>query len=247
MNISGIMAALHRWYTDITSRHLFSWSGYLADDVITYFFYIAEWHRSKHVLRQFGLMQGIPLTSYIDFDFHSIDRYGWPQFDWRLYHEHYLALWEVRGDHIVIAEPIKPHMDYHALYMTWYCHITCHFITPMDDFRPMRYQATALFAHLLVCITLILCTYCIYSLFQQIIIYHFIWQIETMTSIISQGGHALEDFDSDACRTGIIDIIHMAIDVMCIIWEDYRIPHIEYGGDRSPTQLTVARLPLVWG
>ncbi|RVW45631.1 hypothetical protein CK203_022659 [Vitis vinifera] len=66
-----------------------------------------------------------------------------------------------------------------------------------------------------------------------------------MTSIISQGGHALEDFDSDACRTGIIDIIHMAIDVMCIIWEDYRIPHIEYGGDRSPTQLTVARLPLV--
>ena len=70
-----------------------------------------------------------------------------------------MALWEARGDHIVTAEPIEPHMDYHALYMTWYCRITCRFITPMDDFGPMRYQATALSTHLLVCITLILCTY----------------------------------------------------------------------------------------
>ena len=65
------------------------------------------------------------------------------------------------GDHIVIAEPIKPHMDYHARYMTWCRRITRRFITPMDDFGPMRYQATALSAHLLVCITLILCTYCV--------------------------------------------------------------------------------------
>ena len=63
------------------------------------------------------------------------------------------------GDHIVIAEPIEPHMDYHALYMTWYRRITRCFITPMDDFGPMQYQAIALFTHLLVCITLILCTY----------------------------------------------------------------------------------------
>ena len=52
------------------------------------------------------------------------------------------------------------------------------------------------------------------------------WQIETMTSIISWGGHALEDFDSDACRIGIVDIICMATDVICIIWEDYRIPYV---------------------
>ena len=78
-----------------------------------------------------------------------------------LYHEHYVALWEARGDHIVIAEPIEPHMDYHAPYMTWYPHLTRRFITPMDDFGPMQYQATALSAHLLVCITLILCTYCV--------------------------------------------------------------------------------------
>ena len=55
-----------------------------------------------------------------------------------------------------------------------------------------------------------------------------------MTSIISQEGHALEDFDSDACRIGIVDIICMAIDVMCIIQEDYRIAHVEHGGGRSP-------------
>ena len=50
-------------------------------------------------------------------------------------------------------------MDYHAPYMTWYRRITRRFITPMSDFGPMRYQATALSAHLLVRITLILCTY----------------------------------------------------------------------------------------
>ena len=38
-----------------------------------------------------------------------------------------MALWEAKGDHIVTAEPIEPHMDYHALYMTWYCRITCLF------------------------------------------------------------------------------------------------------------------------
>ena len=68
-----------------------------------------------------------------------------------------MALWEAKGDHIVTTEPIEPHMDYHAPYITWYRR----FITPMDDFGPMRYQATTLSAYLLVCITLILCTYCV--------------------------------------------------------------------------------------
>ncbi|KAL6335837.1 hypothetical protein AAG906_040558 [Vitis piasezkii] len=139
-------------------------------------------------------------------------------FDWRLYHEHYLALWEARGDHIVTTEPIEPYMDYHAPYMTWYHHITRRFITPMDAFRPMWYQATVLSAHLL---------------------------IETMTSIISRGGHALEDSDSDACRTGIVDIIRMTTNVTCIIREDYRLPYVEHGGGRSPSKC--ARPPLVRG
>ena len=50
------------------------------------------------------------------------------------------------------------HMDYHAPYMPWYRRITHRFITPMNDFGPMQYQVTALSVHLLVCITLILCT-----------------------------------------------------------------------------------------
>ncbi|RVW95311.1 hypothetical protein CK203_034139 [Vitis vinifera] len=55
----------------------------------------------------------------------------------------------------------------------------------------------------------------------------------------------IRDSDSDACRTGIVDIIRMAIDVMCIIREDYRIPHVEHGGGRSPAQSIVAPLPFV--
>ena len=66
-----------------------------------------------------------------------------------------------------------------------------------------------------------------------------------MTSIISRGGHALDDSDSDVCRTVIVDIIRMATNVMCIIWEDYRILHVEHGRGRSPAHSTVARLPLV--
>ncbi|KAL6311014.1 hypothetical protein AAG906_019018 [Vitis piasezkii] len=46
-------------------------------------------------------------------------------------------------------------------------------------------------------------------------------------------GHELEDSDSDDCRTGIVDIIRMATDVMCIIREDYCIPHVEHGGGRG--------------
>ena len=55
-----------------------------------------------------------------------------------------------------------------------------------------------------------------------------------MTSIISRGCHALEDSNSNACRTSIVDIIRIATNVMCIIQEDYRIPHVEHGGGRSP-------------
>ena len=56
-----------------------------------------------------------------------------------------------------------------------------------------------------------------------------------MTLIISRGGHELEESDSDAYRTGIVDIIRMATNVMCIIREDYRISYVEHGGGRSPT------------
>ena len=68
-----------------------------------------------------------------------------------------------------------------------------------------------------------------------------------MTSIISRGGHVLEDSDSDVFRTGIVEIIRLATDVMCIFREDYRIPHVEHGRGRSPAQLTSAQLPLIQG
>ena len=65
-------------------------------------------------------------------------------------------------------------------------------------------------------------------------------QIETMTSIISRWGHAFEDFDNDGCCIGIVDIIHMGIDVIYIIREDYHIPHVEDGRSRP---LTLSIIP----
>ena len=57
----------------------------------------------------------------------------------------------------------------------------------------------------------------------------------------------MKDSNTDVCHTSIVDIICMVTDVMCIIREDYHIPHVEHGGGRSPAQSTVARLPLVRG
>ena len=46
-----------------------------------YLFYIVELHRPEHVLQQFGLLQGIPSTSYVDYDLHFIDQRSRPWFD----------------------------------------------------------------------------------------------------------------------------------------------------------------------
>ena len=50
----------------------------------------------------------------------------------------------------------------------------------------------------------------------------------------------MEDFDSDAFHTVIVDIIRMGTDVMCIIREDFHIPHVEHERGRSLAQSTVA-------
>ena len=57
----------------------------------------------------------------------------------------------------------------------------------------------------------------------------------------------MKDSDTHVCLTGIVDIIRMATNVVCIIREDYRLPHVEHGDGRSPAQSTVARPPLVRG
>ena len=53
------------------------------------------------------------------------------------------------------------------------------------------------------------------------------WQTENMIDIISQKGHALEDSESDVCRFGIVDIIHMGTNVFVYIcpytYRDYHI------------------------
>lgn len=60
-------------------------------------------------------------------------------------------------------------------------------------------------------------------------------QIKTITLIISQGGYALEDSDSDVCHIGIVDIVCMGIGVIRILREDYHLPYVQHGGGRPPT------------
>ena len=157
--MSSIMAALHKWYTSIVSRHLFSLSGFLVDEVTTYIFlycWVAlSWACVATVWTHTGYFSDILYRFW-----HSLRRSTRLRLVWSE-----VVSWALRGirkareDHIVTTEPIEPHMDYHAPYMTWYRYFTHRFITLMDDFGPMRYQTTVLSTHLLVYISLILCTY----------------------------------------------------------------------------------------
>ncbi|RVW27527.1 hypothetical protein CK203_104683 [Vitis vinifera] len=153
----------------------------------------------------------IPPTSYIDSDRHSINQYGRAQFDWRLYHERYVALWEAKRDHIVTSEPISYGLpcSVHDMVPSYYTSLYYTYGMILDL---CSNQVTALSVHLL-----------------------------TMTSIISRGGHVLEDSDSDVFRTGIVDIIRIATDVMCIFREDYRIPHVEHGRGRFTPAISRVR------
>ena len=154
----------------------------MADDVTTYFFFLycwvaLSWACVATVWTHTGYFSDILYRFWPSLRRSTRLRLVWSE----------VVSWALRGirkakrDHIVTTEPIEPHIDYHASYMTWYHHFTHRFITHMDDFGPMWYQTTVLSTHLLVCITLILCTYFVKCLFQQIITYHFMWQIETMT------------------------------------------------------------------
>ena len=137
MNISDIMTVLHKWYTSIPSRHLFSWSKYLVDGVTTYIFLYCWVALSWACVATVWTHAGYSIDILHRYWSHSIDWRSWAQYDWGLYHKRYITLWDVRGDHIVTMKAIEPHMDYHALYMTWYRRIIRRFITPMDDVGPM--------------------------------------------------------------------------------------------------------------
>ena len=52
-------------------------------------------------------MQGIPPTCSLIIELYSTNRYGQPQHDWRLHHEHYVALWNARTERIVTVDHIE--------------------------------------------------------------------------------------------------------------------------------------------
>ncbi|KAK4487505.1 hypothetical protein RD792_005851, partial [Penstemon davidsonii] len=83
-----------------------------------------EWHFPDRVLRQFGMLQGIPDPCDTIRDLHTIDRRGKRHVDWARWHEQYINLWINYQNFVVNGDFGVEHMDYNHPYMIWYRSIT---------------------------------------------------------------------------------------------------------------------------
>ncbi|XP_030942760.1 serine/threonine-protein phosphatase 7 long form homolog [Quercus lobata] len=91
-------------------------------------FWVVEGHHPEHVLRQFGMKQGIPGNVDTSIELHKITLQGKHEKDWARIHAPHIAKWAVHA-RIADAPAFHGEMNYNDEYLVWFRPRTIRHIT----------------------------------------------------------------------------------------------------------------------
>lgn len=102
-----------------------------------------EWHLPDRVLRQFGMLQGIPRDCDTEPDLHRVDKRGNAGVRWSDRHRKYIDMWTRRQSTVVQGIRGYRPMHYTDDYMIWYRAITCMFVQNPRHVEEVGYRSMA--------------------------------------------------------------------------------------------------------